>query len=142
MSLPLKPHVRAFLLLFLLSPTGDRGSFPSSLPRVVTMSSPRQTLCSGWWEAEPAFGFCHFHLRETSIPVHLGPLGWGVYILAFCRNAQALPHSFGFWLSSHCPEFTLDWVSLIWFGLVGREEVGASNPFSPWVTLPLLYCLT
>lgn len=83
-------------------------------------------------------------LRETSIPVQLGPLGWGgkVYILVFGRNAQALPHSFGCWYSSHCPEFTLDWVFLIWFGLVGKEKVGWSNPCGPWVTLLVLYSST
>ena len=40
----LKPCVGAFLLPFLLSPTGDQGSFPSSLPRLGVMSPPCRDL--------------------------------------------------------------------------------------------------
>lgn len=36
----LKPHVGAFLLPFLLSPAGDQGSFPSSLPSLGATSPP------------------------------------------------------------------------------------------------------
>lgn len=74
-SLLLKPHVRAFLLPFLLSPTGDQGSFPSSLPRLATTSSLHHTLCSGWWEAEPAFRFCHLHWGKPVFLCSWGP--WG-----------------------------------------------------------------
>lgn len=49
----LEPHVGAFLLPYPLSPTGDQGFFPSSLPGLGATSHHAGTLCSGWWEAEP-----------------------------------------------------------------------------------------
>lgn len=142
-SLLLKPHVRAFLLPFLLSPTGDQGSFPSSLPRLATTSSLHHTLCSGWWEAEPAFGFCHLHWGKPVFLCSWGP--WG---------GEA---KFTSWFSAEMPRHshtalaagTVLWVyfrlglfDLVWFGLVGKEEVGWSNPCGPWVTLLVLYSST
>lgn len=127
-ALPAQPNRGPGLLSIIPAQTGNH---------VLTTPHLVLWVVGGWaciWVLPPP-------LRETSIPVQLGPLGWGgkVYILVFGRNAQALPHSFGCWHSSHCPEFTLDWV--FWSGLVwlGRRRLVGVIPVAPG--LPFL-CFT
>jgi len=92
----------------------------------------------------PTLRFWHLRPRGTSMGGQLGPLGPGgrVCVLAFSRNAQALLHGFGCWLSSRCPGFGLGWVGLSGGGGEGGgwEESSSVASGLPFIWLYSLTC--